>query len=64
MKLATLLRRSGTAEESTDHDFDTAAPSGERDNAALRREWDHLRGSAESEAERTEIDAFFSRVMP
>ena len=54
MKLATLLRRSGTADEFAENDETTA----------LRREWDHLRASAESEAERTEIDAFFSRVMP
>ena len=53
MKLATLLRRSGTAEEFADYD-----------TTAMQREWDQLRESASSEAERTEIDAFFSRVMP
>ena len=54
MKLAALLRRSGTADDRTDND----------ETAALRRDWDHLRETAQSEAERTEIDAFFSRVMP
>ncbi len=54
MKLATLLRRSAAAEPTTDLD----------ETAALRRTWDQLRGNATSDAERHEIDALFSRVMP
>ena len=54
MKLATLLRRSAAAEPTTDFD----------EPAALRRAWDQMRGAAWSEAERHEIDAMFSRVMP
>jgi hypothetical protein len=61
MKLATLLRRSGTAENFT---MDEEAAERLDENAALRREWDHLRNAAGTEAERTEIDAFFSRAMP
>ncbi len=64
MKLATLLRRSGTAEEFTDTYNTGASRSESDDSTALRREWDQLRGSAGSEAERKEIDAVFSRVMP
>ena len=54
MKLATLLRRSAAAEPTAGLD----------ESAALRRTWDQLRGNASSEAERHEIDALFSRVMP
>lgn len=60
MRLATLLRRSGTTEDTADDQL--AAPK--HDDDVLRREWDHLRQAAETDAERTEIDAFFSRVMP
>ncbi len=54
MKLVTFLRRSGTVDC-------TIAPEGAE---AMRREWDQLRDAAGSEAERSEIDAIFCRVMP
>jgi hypothetical protein len=54
MKLAPLLRRSATADPMIVND----------EPADLRHLWDELRAAAQSEAERQEIDALFSRSMP